>query len=133
MNTPEVSEAQEELEDVFENNDKKKLYKLLADQSIKGDGVTKDDIDELYEEMGSDIDDDIEVKLYGYSANGSFTNIKYMIENFETEDGDEYTIIVDYVVKASDDDYIGIQHILLKDGKKKAFEAGKAPSSEDMK
>ena len=130
MGTPEVGETQEDLEDVFENNDKKKIYKMLAGQSVRGDEIEKEDIDELYEEMG-DIDDDIEVKVYGYNSNLNFTNITYCIESFETEEGDDYTLYIDYVVKASDDDLVGIQHVMLKDGKKKVFEAGVAPNTDN--
>ena len=135
LSKPEVSETQEELKEVFENNDKKKIYKLLAEESIKGDRVTKEDIDELYEEMGSDIDDDdLEIDVIGYNANGSYTNIQYMLGAFDTEDGDRFYICVDYVVDAKDEDEIGIHRIVLKDeDRKKVFEAGETLSSKETR
>ena len=129
-----VTETQEELKDVFENNDKKKIYKLLAEDGIKGDAVTEDDIDELYEEMGSDINDDLEVDIYGYNSNASYTNIQYVLGDFETEDGDRFYIYVDYVIEAKDEDEIGIQHIVLRDeDRKKVFEAGETLSSQEAR
>lgn len=129
-----VTETQEELKDVFENNDKKKIYKLLAEDGIKGDAVTEDDIDELYEVMGSDINDDLEVDVYGYNSNASYTNIQYVLGDFETEDGDRFYIYVDYVIEAKDEDEIGIQHIVLRDeDRKKVFEAGETLSSQEAR
>ena len=119
LSKPEVSETQEELKEVFENNDKKKIYKLLAEESIKGDRVTKDDL---------------EIDVIGYNANGSYTNIQYMLGGFDTEDGDRFYIYVDYVVDAKDEDEIGIHRIVLKDeDRKKVFEAGETLSSKETR
>ena len=127
LSRPEISEAAQDLATALEENDKEALYDMLAEESIEGDPVTKDDIDEMFEELGSDIDDEIEPNVYGYHSDTEIDTFEVNFGPVETKDGDKFYIYIVYAYDCKDEDQIGIQYITVREGKKKVFSAGTEP------
>lgn len=118
-------EIAEDFEEVFEDNDPHALMAYFAEDGYSGPALDLYEATEVFACLGSDIKS-VDSTVQGISMKNGTYNVQYVL-TIKTEDGDKYTVYIDYITTSSDKDYIGIQHIRVKGFGKTLCEVGKKP------
>ena len=108
----------------IELHDAKRMTGLLASKSYSGDEIEAEDVEALIDYIDG-FADDISFSVNSIKKKNSTrcVTIKFTIETTEGH----YTLYVDYITNASNDSYLGIQHLELKDRGGKLCEFGEEP------
>ncbi|MCR5632448.1 MAG: hypothetical protein K6F60_03040 [Eubacterium sp.] len=129
MSSEEVKTFDKNIEKAFESNDSDELADLFAKKSVKGDPLTKDDAEEIFEHLGNDITNaKVRTNTFHVTNGDSFAGV--IVRPDDGDDGD-YKIQVEYIYKYWNEDCVGIQYIMVERDGKKVYEAGTIPYDED--
>lgn len=119
------AEIAEDFEEVFEDNDPHALMAYFAEDGYSGPALDLYEATKVFACFESDIKS-VDSTVQGISMKNGTYNVQYVL-TIKTEDGDKYTVYIDYITTSSDKDYIGIQHIRVKGFGKTLCEVGKKP------
>lgn len=124
-NDEKLVSASDDIAEAFEEGDPDKICDMLAEEGVDGKAPSEKDVREMFSMIEGDVEDEIEYTFTAYHSNNDIKIVTIKFGPFETDEGEEYTLRVDYVVRASDDDTVGIQYIALEDDDSKLIDSGK--------
>ena len=129
MSSEEVTTFNNNIEKAFESNDPAQLSDLFARKSIKGDPLTKEDAEQIFESLGTDATD-VKVRTNTFHVTNGDAFAGVIIKPGESSDGD-YKIEVEYTYKYWNEDCVGIQYIEVERDGRTVYEGGTMPYDED--